>query len=328
MSALSALSSHVSIGASMTLPVFNFFDLPSHPALFRSLQSLGPERAWDVMSELSEADLPHYRAQDSPAGEPTLEQIARRAMARAPRLDRELIADEARRFEAYPYRMQLDSYFLALWLNDPEALFRCIDLSGTERLLAEASRRRGVILLPLHIGPSYAAPLLFGHLHPTTFVYNRANVDDLRPLAFPDLDVEAVPLAEGGTYRSALRALARGRVFSMYPEVDPRGKSRHHTAVQVFGAELDVPLGPAILSRASGSAMMPVTLERADTGGHYRLQIHEPIAAPTTSEECVDRTVAVWRLIESELERTGFGDWEIWYDFERMLTDGEDTRGH
>lgn len=312
----------------MTLPLFNFFDLPSHPVLFRALQSLGPERAWDVMSELADADLPNYQAHSSADAAVSLEELARRAMSLAPRLDRDLIAGEAHRFEEYPHRMQLDSYFLALWMNDPAMLFeRIVEVSGADRLFAEASRRRGVVLLPLHIGPSYAAPFLFGHLHPTTFVYNRANIEDLRPVVFPELDVEAVLLSDGGTFRSALRALANGRLFSMYPEIDPRGTSRHHTRVEVFGAAVDVPLGPAILSRASRSAMLPVTLERRDAGGRYRLLIHEPMAPPATASEGIDRTVDVWRLIESELERTGFGDWEIWYDFERIRVKRNDVRG-
>ncbi|MEA5454078.1 hypothetical protein SPF06_05010 [Sinomonas sp. JGH33] len=271
------------------------------------------------MAELAGCDRPIYNASAGADSRSALGARALRAMAAAPGLAREDISREAERFADYGYTMQFDMYFLSLWIESG-VLAEVVTFVGEEQLDLATRAGRGALVLPLHIGPSYSAPFLVARTHPTTFVYNRANISELQQIAFPTLDVEGFPLDSGDTFRRAMRALSQGRAFSMFPEYDPRGSvARHLATAQFFGAEIDAPLGPAILSRMARCPIVPLTVERGRRGGSYTVTYHDVIAPPTDEEGCATTTQRLWKLIESELLRVGFGDWEIWFDFERML---------
>ncbi|WP_085370346.1 lysophospholipid acyltransferase family protein [Leifsonia sp. NCR5] len=303
----------------MAMPLFNIFELPDHPALFASLKAAGPERAWALMSELSDYAQASYLEDVPPAEHP--DAIYERTVAfmdQAPALDSLDKAEQARRFSVYGPRLQFDSTFLCLWLNEPDALFdRVVTVTGLDNLRRAQSLGHGVLALPLHVGPSYPIGPLMAHHMPVSLVFNRMNFDALHRFAFPSLDIDAHQLGSESTFRRALAVLRSGRAFSLFPELDPRGVDKHHRRVPFLGTTVNAPLGPVLISRAAGAPMVPITL-RSSADGHYQLEYHEPIPAPRTSTDDASALARLWTVIESTLLDGEFGEWEMWYEFDRM----------
>jgi len=300
------------------LPLFTLFTLRRDRQLWEALRAAGPVRAWALMSELAALDRPLHDACAEPDQTAAhVEAQTRAFMELAPALDEETATAAARRFATYGPRLQLESTFLSLWLSDDRTLFQdVVEIRGLEHLV-EAQRRGGVLALPLHLGPSYAVPLVLAHLAPTRFVYNRMNVADLRDVAFPDLDVEAFPVDDAVTFRRGLEALRAGQVFAMFPEFDPRGQGLRHARVPFLGTTVLAPEGPVLLSRAARVPMLPIVLD-SDGGGHFTLRFLPPVPPPlgdTTGRQALE---SLWRVVESQLLDGRVGDWEMWIEFDLM----------
>jgi len=304
----------------MQLPLFNFFEFPKHPQLYAALRSAGPARAWELMSELSDLDRPLYTAQL--AGKANPSELAARTlqfMQAAPALSERSLETDARRFASYGPRLQFEVSFISLWLNDPDTLFgEVIEVVGEKNLRAAQDRGNGVLVLPVHLGPSYViAPVMSNHIATTT-VFNRINFDEMKAATFPDLPVEGFSLDSGSAYRSGLSALRAGRAFSIFPEIDPRGIDDHHERIPFLGTTVMAPTGPVIISKAARAPMVPVAIE-SNGDGTFTMTYHEPIEPPSSRDEVSARLLDVWSAIENTLVTGEPSDWEIWIEFDRML---------
>ncbi|WP_442545300.1 lysophospholipid acyltransferase family protein [Arthrobacter sp. KN11-1C] len=304
----------------MRLPLFNIFDFPKHQNLYEAIHAAGPVGAWNLMKELDALDRPIYRANQPDVD--NFEVLKGRAldfMNTVPGLDgfdKELHATS---FAEYGPKLQFESTYINLWMKDTEALFRdVVDVDGREHLHEAASSGRGVIALPLHLGPSYAAIPMLAYEMPTTTLYNRMNFDEIHAASFPDLDFRGIQLGSTSAMRSGLTALREGRIFSMFPELDPRGVDEHHARIPFLETTIMVPTGPIILSHVSGAPMVPLTL-RAVGNGRFRLKYHPAIPPPESSDQRRRSLLAVWDVIETELLAGDVGEWEMWFEFDRML---------
>lgn len=305
----------------MSLPIFTLFEVVRYERLWSALRAAGPAAAWRLMNDIARFDLPAYDSiadpSDTSAG---MAAKARAAMGGLPGLASVDIDAAAGRYGDYGPRMQFESTFVTLWLDDRARLDEVVEVRGGEHLEEAMEHGRGALALPLHFGASYVVPPIIAHRHPTRFVFNRMNFDELRDRAFPSLDVDAFAIDDDATFRKGLRALKDGLVFAMFPEYDPRGRGRHHTVVPFLGASVVAPQGPALMSRAAGAAMLPMHLDRTGEA-HFVLTIHPAIPAPTDDVEVQGSTVALWRLIERLILDGRAGDWEMWTDFDLMRTE-------
>ena len=301
------------------MPLFNIFELPDHPALFASLRAAGPERAWSLMSELANYSQASYLEHVPAAEHP--DAVFERTLAfmhQAPALADRDTNEQARRFSVYGPKLQFESTYLCLWLNDHAPLFdEVVAVTGLDNLRRAQRHGDGVLALPLHVGPSYPIGPLMAHHMPVSLVYNRMNFAALNEFAFPSLDIDAHQLGSVSTFRRALSVLRSGRAFSLFPELDPRGGDAHHHRVPFLGTTISAPLGPVLMSRASGAPMVPVTLRSFGTG-HFELEYHEPIPAPRSTSDDLNTLVRLWSVIEETLLAGEFGEWEMWYEFDRM----------
>lgn len=303
----------------MGMPLFNLFELPDHPALFASLRTAGPERAWKVMTELESYNQDSYLEHVPDAEHPdAIFQRTLAFMSQAPALAERDRDGQARRFSTYGPKLQFDSTFLSLWLDDAETLFDgVVAVKGLENLRDARNQGRGVLALPLHVGPSYPIGPLMAHHMPVSLVFNRMPFDAIQQLAFPSLDIEAHQLGSTSTFRRALTSLRSGRMFSIFPELDPRGIDGHHRRVPFLGTTVQAPLGPILISRAAGAPMVPVSL-RSTAAARYELEYHKPISPPRNSADDGRVLEELWSVIEDALLAGEFGEWEMWFEFDRM----------
>lgn len=301
------------------LPLFTTFQAPAHAQWFRALQASGPRRAWQLMDELRALDEPFYLAQS----EPTVEELTTRTtafMEQLPALPTERIPEEAARFADYGPRLQFEATFIHLWLKDRRVLFdEVVDASGQEHLAEAKSHGRGVLLLPLHIGPSYAAIPLAAHFTPVKTLFNKMNFDEIKAWSCPDLEVQGMQLGSANAAMEAVRVLRQGDTFCMFPEMDPRHTTdQHHVPVPFLGSQVLAPVGPIALSKMAGAPMLPVVLRTAGPG-RFDFRFLAPLAPPRSREDMDARLLQLWELIEHELLRDHFGDWEMWFSFDKMF---------
>ncbi len=304
----------------MRLPLFNIFDFPKHKNFYEAIHAAGPVGAWNLMKELDALDRPIYRASQPDVDNfDILKARALDFMSSVPGLDRFDKELHATSFAEYGPKLQFESTFINLWMKDTETLFRdVVTVDGRHHPHEAASSGRGVIALPLHLGPSYAAIPMLAYEMPTTTLYNRMNFDEIHAASFPDLDFRGIRLGSTSAMRSGLAALREGRIFSMFPELDPRGVDEHHARIPFLGTTIMAPTGPIVLSHVSGAPMVPLTL-RAIGDGRFRLKYHPAIPPPASPDERRRSLLAVWDVIESELLAGDVGEWEMWFEFDRML---------
>ncbi len=301
------------------MPLFNFFDISQRWQLYQALRGLCPRRCWDIMCDLYRADQAHYLSQ--PENARIHDELARNAlgyMREAPALAGRDLEAMAERFSSYGPRLQFESVFLMLWLEDRRSLLgEVLDVSGREHLASALSAGAGVLALPVHLGPSYLIGPLLAMEHPTSMVFNRVNFEECRTLAFPHLPAEAFSMHEVDVVRAAVRALRAGRIFSIFPEVDPRGVGRHHTRVPFLGTTVMAPQGPVIISRMTGAPMLPVTLE-SKRDGTFLLTCHEPLEAPAGREDAAESMRILWHRLHEIILSGPTEDWEMWCEFDAM----------
>lgn len=304
----------------MTMPLFNFYDISERWYLYRALRELGPKNCWEVMLGLYEADEKFYFS--DPENERERESLVRNAisfMKQTPSLRHKDLPALAHRFGTYGPRLQLESLFIIMWLGDRETLFeQIVEVNGRDHLEAATSGKIGTIALPFHTGPSYPVGPLIALDHPTTMVFNRINFDELKSLINPALDAEAFSLDSTNVARAGIRALRRGRVFSIFPEVDPRGHGTHTTRIPFLGTTVLAPLGPAIMSHISQAPILPASLS-SNNDGTFVLTYHRPIMPPETKDELSVKTAEVWAQLEQVLLKGPVEDWEIWCEFNKLV---------
>lgn len=269
------------------------------------------------MCELRDLDWSGYAA-GSLAATSQMVRDAQTFMEMVPGLARPAIPAHARALGGYGPRLQFESYYLTLWLDDTRTLLGdVVEEVGLEHLAAATAEGRGVLLLPFHVGPSYATIGVAAHRTPLTTLFNHMNFQEIKDVAFPALDFEGLQLGTDNAVRTAISLLRQGRAFCMFPEMDPRGVGDHHIPVDFFGRAVHAPVGPATTSYLA-KAPMVCFAATLDGDGHFQLRYYPPIPAPRARDEIAGATHQIWNQLQVELGRGEVGEWEMWHEFDRI----------
>lgn len=292
--------------------------MPKNPQLFHALKAAGPARSWDLMRELRDLDQPGYAA-GSQAETDEIVRDVESFMRLVPGLDRAEIAAHARALGGYGPRLQFESYYLSLWMDDTKALLGgVVEEVGLAHLAAAQDEGRGVLLLPFHVGPSYATIGVVAHRMPLTTLFNHMNFQEIKDVAFPDLDFDGMQLGTDNAVRTAISVLRQKRAFCMFPEMDPRGVDDRHIPVDFFGRPVHAPAGPATTSFLAKAPMVCFAATLAGDG-HFQLRYYPPIAAPGCRDDIIPATHRIWSQLQEELGRGNVGEWEMWHEFDRIM---------
>jgi KDO2-lipid IV(A) lauroyltransferase len=148
---------------------------------------------------------------------------------------------------------------------------------GEHHLDAALAARRGVVLLTAHLGNwEFAGRLLSARGGRTAHVVLSAEQD--RALeAYLRLDspqLRFVTRDRATSTLGLLAALRRAELVAM--QADRPTGGRGDAIVPFFGEPAAFPLGPFVLARAAGAAVVPAFCVMAP-GGRYRLEIEAPI---------------------------------------------------
>lgn len=294
----------------------DFWAMPRYTALFESLGLLEPQRTWEFLHEIREAELDAFEAEE-------LEQTAARALATlrlAPRVgevhDVEQVAAD---FARYMQTRYFDCVFLGIYaqrmLTDPDFARSLCSTVGVH-LLDELD---DAILLPLHMGPyPVIVPLLAAYHRVTTILDETVHLEfrAIIDTYLSGLDVEEITMPDRRVLVRCLRALKADRWLAMFPEFS-WGYDQPKRTVSLFGAVVEAPEGAHRLAQRTGSPLVACTFVR-DAPGHFALTFYEPFSVgegESGLEAAVSRT---FEIVESAvLERPGC--WQGWDFFEELL---------
>ena len=302
------------------LPLFSPFSITEHQELFFAVQKAGPEGAWRLMQELRHLD-ERARCEEYAEHRDFLCKKCLEAFALTPGVAPHQAPWEAKRFSLYPSEVQFSAAYIMLWLNDLEKLVQVVQVEGVEHLNEAKRFGKGVLLVPFHVGPATATVAVVAHHIPVTALLRKMPFDELKSMAFPDLDFDHRILEKVDVVRSALEVLRQGGCFSIFPEFDPRREAREqsHVDVPFFGAQVRAPIGPAGISKISRSPIVPVS-GKSLGGGKFVIKCYPVIPPPAKTCDRETVTLQIWETLKHDLKERGIGDWEMWIEFERMVS--------
>lgn len=186
-------------------------------------------------------------------------------------------------------------------------------VTGTEHVDEALQGGCGAILAGAHLSsPALAAQLLAIHGYPMTVI-----VEPLQPPRLHDLinqhrgahGVRLIPLSGSATTREIIRELRSNRVVGLMMDRDVAGTGE---PIPFFGAPARLPLGPAVLSLATGAPILPAPVIREDDG-----IVHGIIEAGITVDRTGDRAADARALTRPVLERFEYyirrvpGQWTV-----------------
>jgi lauroyl/myristoyl acyltransferase len=298
----------------MTTPLFNPWQMDRLKPLYETLRKLDPDEGYALMRAIYEAE------RRGPLRE-LHASMARHVCSRlqlAPRLAAEHDLDElARQFADYVLELNFETTFLILNLGDPDRLFgRLVDM-GNADVLDAATARGPVLLTPLHVGPCYTSLGVLAHRFPLTTLYHNIQLDDLRDTWFPSVDLAGIGVPADNVMSRCLETLGKGRLLSIFPELDPQGIGPLHVPVPFLGTHVAAPTGPAMIAQRTGALIVPYTFSRTGPA-RYAFHFAEPIApgeGPGGRRAFAERLFA---YVEDTLLDGKPGQWEMWWEFERM----------
>lgn len=154
----------------------------------------------------------------------------------------------------------------------PGQVAEMCSLDQIQRLDQSLARGRGAVLLGMHMGNGIALAIHLARAgYPVNVVYRESK--KIRPTFFARgiarnglQAIPAQPAAAG--FRRMLRALKNGGiVFILMDQASRTGG----VPARFLGKDLDMPPGPAELSRRTGAPLIPLLLTGAEQGWQFRL---------------------------------------------------------
>ncbi len=189
-------------------------------------------------------------------------------------------------------------------------------LGVIERLRAEGRR---LILLTGHLGNWELGSVLAGHTGlPLAVVYVPdafAEAERFRSFLRSFGDVREIPIHPEDRLASlpVLRAFEEGRVVALQGDRDWNDQG---VSMPFFGAAANFPLGPFLLARLSGAALVPVFVVY-DERYRFEIEIGEPIEVERTSDREADtrHALTAWLGVLEDAVRRWPTQWYTFYDF-------------
>jgi KDO2-lipid IV(A) lauroyltransferase len=176
-----------------------------------------------------------------------------------------------------------------------------VSAEGEHHVDAAIAAARGVVLLTAHLGNwEFAGRLLASRGGRTAHVVLSAEQDAAleRYLRLDSPQLRFVTRHRATSTLGLLAALRRAELVAM--QADRPGGGRGDALVPFFGEPAAFPLGPFVLARAAGAAVIPAFCAMAP-GGRYRLEIEPPIWVKPGEEQVGLATVvaALERVIRA-----------------------------
>lgn len=188
---------------------------------------------------------------------------------------------------------------LAWWAKDPRAHCECT-IKGLEHIREALQEGRGVLLCGAHLHTAELAGRFLALEQDIAIVYRPQN----------DIVAEAVAngcrsryysdLIQHRDMRGVLRALAKNRVVWYAPDID--AGSKRSVFAPFFGVSAASLTATSRLAKVSGAPVVPCFYFRRVDGSGYDIEV-QPALTRFPSEEVLDDTVRINRLIESAVRR-------------------------
>lgn len=303
--------------------IFEIWEMPKHAALMESLAALPPDRTWQIMAEIREAELAKFEQREMEA----IRQRALRTLRLAPAMAAHDIDDVATDFARYVRTRYLDCVFLGIYAKELAAdvdfarkIWAIRDGEHLEWALSDG----GVILLPLHMGPF---PCLLGMLAmslPVTTLVEAVAKDDFQRVILsylPQVDLEMIGMPDRRVLLRCLRAIQGGRVLAMFPEFS-WGYDQPGIRAPLLGASVAAPMGPARLAQRTGRKLVLCHVVRGDDG-HYDVRYYPPIAVGPGTEGISDAIAETFSVIERAVMEHP-AQWLGWNFFDEMTATDAD----
>ena len=297
----------------------DFWELPRFQSLLESLSLLPPERTWEILHEIRDAELEAFEADDL-AG---YEAHGRAALNAAPLVAVEHDLDDvAEEFARFMQKRHFDCVFLMVYaarmLSDPDFAATLCPARGFEHLEAVVSSGGGIVL-PMHMGPYAGIVPLLAFYRPVTTILEAAAEDQFRlieSMYLPTLDIERIGMPDRRVLLKLLRALRRGRLVCMFPEFS-WGYDQPQRRTDLLGATIEAPEGPQRLAQHTGLPLLPCRIV-ARGAARFELSFSPPIVVGP-GEEGLDVAVReTFAFVESAVLADP-DQWQGWDFFSELL---------
>ena len=206
-----------------------------------------------------------------------------------------------------------------------ERLAKLIHVEGWEHLAAAVAKGRGAIVFSAHLGsPALVSQILAVRGYRVTTVAELVRpprLFDLLSRMRTGIGVNVVPL-DARTTRELTEVLRRNEVVGIVVDRDVAGTG---VAVDFFGVDARIPVGPAMLALRTGAALMPGFTYR---GGHDRFTgyIGPPLEMERTGDLRRDLRVNTQKMARA-LEEAILRAPEQWVVFEPIWPERQTESG-
>lgn len=192
-------------------------------------------------------------------------------------------------------------------------------VTGLEHLERAAEAGRGVILLTAHMGNWEVGGVFMREQGlPVSVVYvpdQSPHAEEFRALLRRSMEIEEIAIDPRAELSSlpVLRALKEGRVVALQGDRDFNDRGEW---VDFFGAPAPFPLGPMMLARLTGAALVPTFIVYNDDRD-LEVELGEPIQVSPEGDRRVAAREALERWVAAleEAVRRWPTQWYTFYDF-------------
>jgi lauroyl/myristoyl acyltransferase len=223
-----------------------------------------------------------------------------------PGRDRDWVDSAVEDLEAGAIRARLFDKYLLPRLGDEELERTCVWVDG-EEVMRALEERRGIVLVSLHYGRYWAAPVWFSRRGAEVLALQVGK----GRLPAPELTLSggSLPVRDLSTPLRAVKALRRGAVVGLQLDA---GVAQNPVTVEFLGHTTRVPYSPIVMARAAGALVIPVLAVGDPRGtGSIRLTAY-PSADPRSIPKDEPPEITMRRLIEP-LEAQIRSDPSQWY---------------
>jgi lauroyl/myristoyl acyltransferase len=285
--------------------------------LYSALTALPPDEGYALMRQLSDLEEKTVIAHQVEL----LKQHVRPRLELVPQLARDydigVLCDQ---FARYVIDLNFDTAFLISYMKRLDVIDAgLVDLGNFDVLEKAIATGRPVILTPFHLGPCYAGIPVLASRVPQTTLYHSLPFDELRAAFVSHIDVQGICVADANVLLRSVSALKKGRVLSLFPEFDPAGPGKFHVTVPFFDIEIKAPTGHAMLAQRLHALIVPWTFRRT-APARYRFSFAEPIEVADGTESIAAATARIFEILQHALTEDEPGAWEIWTDFEQIIS--------